>query len=636
MVECLRLKLTSRERYLADIDVRSVIDELFALGGVQRVVSIDDMNAITAPVEDALALTQKLPPADIKAIFANYPAVAAIDDLEIRLREVRKLWPNESDDTRRLLLNRLRAKAAEVESTGSQKNSTEVVDENTFSELPSLFAKYGLQLLSLNQWNDKQGEIITQTMPPTLFLVDEDFSKEEGGARFSGIAIIKAVMNAAPADRVLCALLTHNPRYQPETLHEAWKDLCQKQELDPSRFVLIPKKLIQDDPVGFARLVKLALLNGRVHQLKKTARDILHSAEENAHKRLNDIDIYDFDQIVFRSSRREGVWEPDTLFRVFGLFHQDETRKLAKKDAKLYAAADAIRALSLVPTKSHTAPNYNTIAIQRLELYETGEYLNAHFIPIDVGDIFQKTGDSDKRYILLAQSCDLMVRPDGKRNPFTNEAVLAEIVSGPIKDRDGHGELQFLDPDGGTQHFVSFKRTHSVKLSFLDICALNENGEAVLALEAPYPDRAIPAWKLHHEKLVKEFQKIIKQAEDLTKQGIPAQNAAALVARPSNSPLLTPTLDAAKKTVSFNLKRVVRLRQPRAAALLSRFANFMARQAFDHDFGDYDQPATPNNTDNVLQVPVALKPTPTVAVEAANPALPQQEPKQTSSEPERT
>src|SRR5205814_1291216 len=151
--------------------------------------------------------------------------------------------------------------------------------------------------------------------------------KEEGGARFSGIAIIKAVMNAAPADRVLCALLTHNPRYQPETLHEAWKDLCQKQELDPSRFVLIPKKLIQDDPVGFARLVKLALLNGRVNQLKKTARDILHSAEENAHKRLNDIDIYDFDQIVFRSSRREGVWEPDTLFRVFGLFHHDETRK---------------------------------------------------------------------------------------------------------------------------------------------------------------------------------------------------------------------------------------------------------------------------------------------------------------------
>src|SRR5205085_6235648 len=120
-------------------------------------------------------------------------------------------------------------------------------------------------------------------------------------------------------------------------------------------------------------------------------------------------------------------------------------------------------------------------------------------------------------------------------------------------------------------------------------------------------------------------------AEELTKRGISIKPAAALVARCSNSALFTPTIDISRKTVSFNPKRVARLRQPRAAALLSRFANFMARQAFDHDFGDYDQPAAPDNTDDVLQVPVALKLTPTVAVEAANPALPQQEPKQTSS-----
>src|SRR5207302_194592 len=154
---------------------------------------------------------------------------------------------------------------------------------------------------------------------------------------------------------------------------------------------------------------KLALLNGKVDDLKKTAREILRAAQENAHKRLDDIDIYDFDQIVFRSSRREGVWEPDTLFRVFGLFHHDETRKLAKEDANLFTLADAIRVLSLIPTKSSTAPNYNTMALQRLELYESGDYLNTHFIPIDVGDIFEKTGESKKRYILLAQSCDLMV-----------------------------------------------------------------------------------------------------------------------------------------------------------------------------------------------------------------------------------
>jgi hypothetical protein len=554
------------------------------------------MNALPTPVEDALALTQKLSTEEIKTIFADYPAVTAIDDLDIRLREIRKLWEQVQEDTRRFLLNRLRSQVAQSQEIDASKPSTELVDENTFLELSTLFSKYGLQLLSLKLWREKQGEIISDAMPPTLFLVDEDFSKEEGGTRFSGIALIKTVMDAAPADRVLCALLTHNPRYQPETLHEAWKELCRKEGLNPSRFVLIPKKLAQNDPIGFARLVKLALLNRKVNELKGTARDILRSAQDNAHKRLNDIDIYDFDQIVFRSSWREGVWEPDTLFRVFGLFHHDETRKLAKKDANLYSLADSIRALSLVPTKSSTAPNYNAIALQRLELYESGEYLNAHFIPIDIGDIFQKTGESNKQFILLAQSCDLMVRTDGKRNPFVNEALLAEVVLGPIKDRDGHGELQFLEEHDKVQYFVSFKRTHSVKLSILDICALNDKGEAVVVLDSPCPDRVIPAWKHHYEKLIKEFQKTIKHTEDLVQKGVSPNAAAALVARSSNSTLFSPSLDIAKKTLSFNLKRVGRLKQPRAAALLSRFANFIARQAFDHDFGDYEETDNPQET----------------------------------------
>jgi hypothetical protein len=259
--------------------------------------------------------------------------------------------------------------------------------------------------------------------------------------------------------------------------------------------------------------------------------------------------------------------------------------------------ADSIRTLSLVPTKSSTAPNYNTIALQRLELYEEGEYLNAHFTPLDVGDIFQKTGESNKRYILLAQSCDLMVRADGKRNPFVSEATVAEIIHGPIKDRDGHSELPFLDENNDVQQFVSFKRIHSVKLTFLDLCALNESGEAALTMDAPTPDTAIPAWKSHYERLVKECQKLLNQTAELTKTGTTLKAAAGLVARASNSALLTPTLDIAKKTVSFNFKRIARLRQPRAAALLARFANYMARQAFEHDLGDHEEQATGENPD---------------------------------------
>lgn len=432
--------------------------------------------------------------------------------------------------------------------------------------------------------------------------MDEEF--KEGGRSLgnAGISIVKDVINAAPADKILCALLSHNQRYQLATLHTTWEALSRQEELSQSRFVLIPKSLLQNKPMAFAWLVKLALLNGRFDELKTLALKILEKAEDAARKRLDAIDIYELDQIVFRSSIEEGVWEPDTLFRIFGLFHREETRQIAKRSDELYKLADDTRAISMVSTESFAAPGENAIAIQRLERDETADFLNNNMAPIELGDIFQKTGDSGKLYILLAQSCDLMVRSNGRRNSFTSEVVLAEIVPGPIKerDRDGYSELEVLDENSDAQYFVSFKRTQSVKLSVLDMCALNEAGEASLESEAPCPEHLIPAWKLHYEKLMEEVGKTVRRADEFTRKGIPLKSVAPLLARCSNVALFTPTIDLGRKKLSFNVKRVMRLRQPRAGALSSRYANFMARQAFEHDFAAHERPALTEITEQAV------------------------------------
>ena len=124
---------------------------------MQRVVSIDDMNGIAAPVEDALALAQTLDPGDITEIFGGYPVVIATPDLEIRLSEIRKLWGTENEEPRRSLLNRLRVRKAESDKGNSEQALIDVV-EYTFLELPSLFGKYGLELMSLKQWREKKGD----------------------------------------------------------------------------------------------------------------------------------------------------------------------------------------------------------------------------------------------------------------------------------------------------------------------------------------------------------------------------------------------------------------------------------------------------------------------------------------------
>jgi len=65
--------------------------------------------------------------------------------------------------------------------------------------------------------------------------------------------------------------------------------------------------------------------------------------------------------------------------------------------------------------------------------------------------------------------------------------------------------------------------------------------------------------------------------------------ATGIVASCTNEKLLKAEIDLATKTITYNLRRIRRLRQPRAAAILSRYANFVARYAFDHDFGDRDR-----------------------------------------------
>jgi hypothetical protein len=564
---------------------KRIIEQLLDAAGVRRVVSIDDMYADRFPVEEALALVAQLGPEATKDIFSNYPQFTGVPETDIRNREIRDIWAQIDIAARRRLMTLLE------ERTGVPQEETpnEVIDEKAVATLPELFGKYGLATLSLGDWRKGKTDFVNEEMPPTFIMVDEDFSREGGGAN-EGINLTRELLAAPNPERILCALLSH--RYGAEKIHDDWEELSKKEKFDKSKFVLIPKLLLTEDPIGFARLVKLAILNGSVNKLKLKVLAILDKAKEEARSQLDAIDIYDFDQIVFRSSNREGVWELDTLFRVFELFHGKEARKLAREDEELRNFAAEIRRISQIPTNSRSAPSYKTIEVQRLELYEDGAYLNSQLTPIDVGDIFQKTSGVGKRYILLAQSCDLMVRPEGVRNPFINEAIVAEIVTLRPKHPDDFGELKFLDPNNEVPSFVDFKRTYSIRLIALDFCAFQLNGEAKFEIGSGCPDRAIPAWKEHHAKISGEVEKLLTRVEMLQKQGVKLAFATALVAKCSNEGLFSPKVDLPTNTLSYGMKRIGRLKQPRAAALLSRYANFMARQAFDHDFGEPERAET--------------------------------------------
>jgi hypothetical protein len=620
---------------LKDVDISQIVVELFQAAGVTRVVSVDDMYADETPVEDVLGLCDALGPSVAASVFEGQAGIDFEGDADIRRAAIRSVWLTLEASKRRDILQELRAKDSPEDD----------IDKGSKEALGHFFGQYQLTALSLAEWRERQAEFISSEMPLTLFLFDEDFSRENGSST-EGLNLVKAAFAATNTEKLLCALLSH--KYSVDGIHDQWKKVADAEGFDKSRFVLIPKGLLDDEPIAFARLIKLAILNGSVEKLKKKAGEIIKGAENSASKLLNGVDIYDFDQIVFRSSAREGVWEPDTLFRVFGLFLRDETRKLAKSDADLHAMAAHIRSISQIATDSPSAPDYETWKVQRVELYEDADYLNPYFMPIELGDVFEKTTESKTRFILLSQSCDLMVRADGNRHHGIREGMLAEIVLGLPRDLNSHAELTYFDEEHSKRYFVNFKKTFAVKLFALDLCAFNPKGEAMFSLGSKCPETAIPTWKTHYEAVAKTAEKVIRRFPELTKTGLSEDDATTYLMRCSNEKLFGARIMAGK-SLSYNFRRVARLRQPRAAALLARYAGFVAREAFDHDFGVHEErtskksmQAVPGEVrDDAQQVAIephstGVKQPGALAIEPDRAMLPENQPKNTSPGTERT
>jgi hypothetical protein len=546
------------------------IDRLMDVARVTRVVSIDDMYYGGVNVAEVGGLVVAVGPAVAKAVFGTEKGIDFDAEPDVVLAQLQHAWGQLDSSSKSRIFQELRSNTA-------QGNET---DLSTRVALGACFGKYEFRPLSLGNWRAQQNQLINPAQQRTLLLFDEDFSGEPGGTVSTGLQLVKEVLAIDTSEDVICGLLSH--KYTMENVHEEWKRLCKDESLDSSRFVLIPKESVDRDPLGFGRLIKLTVLNGAAQTLKVAASSILTAASEAAIKLLSDLDIYDFDQIVFRSSNVEGVWEPDTLFRVFHLFHRDEIRKLAKTDRALNELADEMRKISLIPMGTSAVANARTWFVQRLEIYEDEESLNSHLMPLELGDIIQKTGASSKRFIVLGQPCELMVRRNGKRDGRVSEVAIAEIVPWHEGiDPTSHFELRFFEKD--QKSYVAFKDTHMVKLCVLDLCCFNQDGASKIAVTEKCPSSVIPAWQARYQELCEVGSKLLKRYARLASLRLQSPEINTLLLRSSHDNIFPGSADPGNHRITYNVKRVGRLRASRAGALLNRYFAYLGREAFDHE-----------------------------------------------------
>lgn len=141
---------------------------------------------------------------------------------------------------------------------------------------------------------------------------------------------------------------------------------------------------------------------------------------------------------------------------------------------------------------------------------------------------------------------------------------------------------------------MHFGRTHTVKLCVLDLCALRPDGHATLSTKEKCPDGVIPSWERYFIELQGEVENLLKRHEKFKKTESKDKELVALLTKVSHKGIITGDLHAQEERVEYHVKRIRRLLEPRSGEVLTRYAAYKSRDAFEHDFGDL--PPTPTGT----------------------------------------
>ena len=449
---------------------------------------------------------------------------------------------------------------------------------------------------TLGEWQERRaGYLGDDRAAETLVLFDRDFSGEGAGNNEG----LRQIQDLQREDVGFFGLVSHTVGLGDE--YGAWRRLSAEHNLNRDKFVVIAKDRLKADPPdfhGFLAMVRLAALSGRYGRVKNRAWSIFASSVDEARLRMERLSVLDFDRMVFASSRDESVWEPDTLLRVFGILMRREALSRLHTDEDLMAEVETARCVSDAPKRVVDAlredeGSYEALEMQQFEIYDAGGELNRFRVPIELGDIFC-FGSADKLFMLLAQSCDLVVREEGKRNQETSKlrrmAAVAELVCGGNEKRESWGRLPYYEEGSGRAAFVNFGKVHQVPLAVLDLCALSGDGSAAIDLEAPAPQMLVEPWTARHRRLRRVFGAALEAHSELTESGVGRDAALLTLPGSWNTLDLEPIVDG--KIVRYAVQRTIRLRQPWSGALLTEFAQYQARAAFEHYFGGSGEAAS--------------------------------------------
>jgi hypothetical protein len=601
----------------------TVVAELVAAAGIERVVVVDD--AYSATVEDLIE------------ILAGFSAVQRADVVGLEESEltedgvwqerVRKRWAEAEQD----------GQVAMVDNAYSHDQKLQPMDSGAVETLRQLLPDIAFQGFTLADWKKSRAEVLEAMQTrPALVLFDQDFRREEGGDEKTGQRLLSELeaelKGRAVADDVYYGILTNTVR--PDEEHERRLEIVAEAEVDPRRLVLISKQHLQGDPATFAARLRTTLLAPIMTQLMTEASDAVSTAHQAALKKAGQIAPEDMERMVVRGSGTEGIWEPDTLVRILEIMQRTKVRDVLRREKRVVKLTKRLRTLAdidplqtvdqageedgerdnqsggespggenevetgeatasgrergrsevLQPSstsarrdeQSKRAPAPVAVGLQHDEIYDSAEHINTLHLPLELGDLFAKEG-SKKRYALIVQPCDISVRKGGKRAPELSHFLLAEVVDAGEKDLFESFELPYFDRTEASA-FVRLSRPVFTLTLVLDACVLNGDGKARIDVKQESPDALLPHWRDRHVAIKAAAQEILQHLGEQEKPTMKFRKA--ISGHVTRDPFAPAQLDATAGVIEWNCQRVGRICDPYARALLSRFSQYFARDAY--------------------------------------------------------
>lgn len=430
--------------------------------------------------------------------------------------------------------------------------------------------------LTPSQWQARANELLERAeVEPTLFLIDQRLGdNREGGS------LVKDLLESNRAsDGCMFCILTADVGVDNE--FEYWTDMCDKYGFTPGQVGIVAKEHLTDNQLGFARMLKISLTASEVEEVRSGVMNATRQGLMAGLERFGELDLPTLTSIVFESSYVEGAWEVETILRVVRAFVDESLDNRVYGDSEIADAVKTIGAAASVGTGTDERLMKAAYEIQRAERYVTGGYLAERRMALANGDLFEATDQNSTKtlWVLVAQACDLAIRSDGKRNGSPTHLTILPVEQKTKTPQGAHVELLHYFPPDSNRAFVRLTMPAYVPTAILDLAAFSATGEAVWTRGAEVEAMRVVGWEKRAAKVSEQFEGAFHDQDHLDDDSPRRIRELRLPA------LQDPKIFASVHgdTIRYPIRRVGRLRERQAEAVLQAFGLALSRTAEVHD-----------------------------------------------------